>query len=662
MTRFALTILLPTLTWWLGGQAASGSRSWRGPGQAVAIGLVAPAAMVRAFERSPLEQLLAWTLSVVAWGGVFVAGDPMVFAACALVGAAWGGWLGVLTASSRGEAGVPTAPPSPAPRASTRHEPAEHPEAEEAELGFRLSLRCPTCGAEVLLPAYHRMARCGYCNSVHLVEGTPEVLAAVVPDAVCSAEGVKRAVVKHLRHCHYLERYDQVVRPIVARQKDDRRQTDLEALLTGDQNIAANAAEARVEREADAYAEKIAPRVRVTLSRGFLAPYWHRAGTLYQAAFGRDEGGEKQMSFAVTTLETSLAATGETLPEMGKLSYLRALRPLVGSPESALPALPADRAESELDDRLRQLGQRQVELGMHALARHAVFVPEVTALVFRPWYLAEGDLDGAPFSLLVDGGAGEVVGSAPTLGATPRPLDSPGEPSEILVPNRCPDCAGELPFAPDAIAVLCPSCFRLVTPVGARWSTMPYQREEALQGCWSVPFWRFPLRLRLSDGDLVVDLPHLTDGVDGTLDQIGDAPPRPQEFYVPAFRTRVDKSGLHLYRQLWPIVEGRPRELSAERFTPETPPGQGVAVTLPAEEASVFAGVYLALAFTHRDLARADARGVRERFLGAHLEGTPELAFLSVPAEVMEPFRYILGRHRAPSVASLDGTPEPSAP
>ncbi len=113
---------------------------------------------------------------------------------------------------------------------------------------------------------------------------------------------------------------------------------------------------------------------------------------------------------------------------------------------------------------------------------------------------------------------------------------------------------------------------------------------------------------------------------------------------MPAFRTRVSRAGVRLYRRLWPAVQGRPHELQAERFSPARPPARVVEVTLPAAEARAFARVYLALAFTQRDLARAQVKRVREMFLSAQLEGEPDLVFLTLPDALVGPFDTLFGR------------------
>lgn len=189
------------------------------------------------------------------------------------------------------------------------------------------------------------------------------------------------------------------------------------------------AMEAQVEWEADRYAQRIAPRLRVTSWKGFLAPYWHRMGTLYQVAFGRDAEGSKRMEFVVATLEGSAPANPTPLPAMGKLSYLRALHPLAGSPEGSLPALPASLGQEQIEHKALQPSERRIDLSITPIAQRGAFVPEAVALVYRPWHLVTAELDGSTHGLLVDGGAADVVGEATFASLNAEPLPPPARKS-----------------------------------------------------------------------------------------------------------------------------------------------------------------------------------------------------------------------------------------
>jgi len=54
---------------------------------------------------------------------------------------------------------------------------------------------------------------------------------------------------------------------------------------------------------------------------------------------------------------------------------------------------------------------------------------------------------------------------------------------------------------------------------------------------------------------LIVDFERLTDGIDGTLDRTDGQVERPGHVLVPAFRTRLSRTGVRLYRRLWQAVQ-----------------------------------------------------------------------------------------------------------
>ncbi len=651
MIGWLAAVLVPGALWALGARLAA-RREAKPSLRVDALAGFLGAGGLLAWRRRPFaEQAAAWVVGGVEWAGAFVIRDPEVFVAFGLVGAAWaaGLALGSLRPAAREQA-APPPPPAPPTRVARPENDRGEPE------GFALEMRCPTCGAALAVPVYHRMAHCDFCGSEHVVLGRHDRLTVVIPDAVTSEAALQRAVVRHLRDRRYLELYDAKVRPLV-RDPAVRAGEDGELRLAGPvPNLAlVNAADAEVSRAADEWAARLAPRVTVRAWRRFLSPYWHRLGTLYQAAFGRDRDGTKRMEFAVTTVEGSLLAASYPLPAMGKLSYLAALRPLLGAPEAATPALAVELDAGAIDTRVQQLSRRSAELSISPIALHSTLVPEVVALVYRPWHVAEVEVDGSRRELLVDGGAARVEGEAPALELPTAPAPPPATEPPVLAPSRCPECGADLPFTPDSVASLCRSCFRLIELAGPRPTAVAYLREEPAAGCRQVPFWRFPLRLRTAAGRLITDLPHLTDGIDGTFDQIGDRPAVAQTFFVPAFRTRVGKAGVQLYRRLWPAVQGRRRDLTRERFGPAAPPDRVVEVTMTAAEGRAFARVYLAISFSQRDLARAEVKGVRERFLGAELEGEANLAFLTLPEELLGPFDGILGRPRLMALANLEG-------
>ncbi len=652
MTALAAAVLLPSAGW-VAGRVLAG-RTPPPAAALVAAGAAMPPLSVAWAERTFFEQLLAWAVALVGWGGLLVGRDPQVLAAAALVGGTWSAVLALTRPR-------PAPPPSPSVVAAERTSPPPPPgvaaadESAGDDFAFHISVACPACGAAVSFPVYHRMAACEFCGSRHLVRSAQDTVEAVIPDTVTDADRVADAVVAHLRHARYLELYDRRVRPLVER-SNAAADDELAPFLAGSPvSPVVAAAEAAVNAAADRYADRIRPTVEVLDWERFLAPYWHQAGTLYQAAFGRDREATKRMEFSVTALEDSLPASPVPLPAMGKLSYLRALRPLRGAPEESVPALAPERPAADLTARLEARRSRTADFGIRVIAVHSTFVPTVRALVWRPWHRARVAAAGATMTVLVDGGAGSVA-AAPPPAELPTAARTADADTEVeLRPCRCPECGAELAFAPDAASHLCPNCLRCLHRTAGRWSAEPYLRDGR-PGDWFLPFWRFPFRLRTADGELVEDLPHLTDGIDGTFDQIGDAPARPEWLLVPAFRVRLSKNGIRFYRRLWLELALRPPSLRRRRFDLDAPAPNVVGATMPREEARIFAGIYLALAFTRRDLARAEIRGVRARFLEARVEGAPELAWVALPSGLVEPHRALVTVPLPPALEKLRGS------
>lgn len=648
----ALAVLAIPTAALLAGRAAATAWPERLPlPAAIAVGALTPPAAAAWYERSFVEQTIAWAVGLVGWGGLLIGRDPYVLAASMLVGGVWAALLGLPTSAAPARDAAPHPGPSSAPAASLADEPTEE--------DVRIDLPCPSCGAAVTFPVYHGMAQCRFCSSRHLVQRDDATLLTVIPNAVASEAGIVSAVTAHLRHLKYMELYDRTVRPLVQQRAAQQAEAPHQATsshLEGVTLAAINAAEERVNRAADAYATRLAPHVKVLSWRPFLAPYWHRSGTLYQVAFGRQEDGAKRMELAITHLEGSQPGSSLPLPAMGKLSYLRTLRPLRGAAEANLPALPVEGGREELAARLETMHDRRASFSFRTITVRGAFIPEVDALVWRPWHAAGVAVRDHPHEFLVDGASGRVAALAPppltTLGG---PASPPADEQIRLAPSRCPVCGAELEFVPDAAAHLCRNCFRLLDASTRRLRPRPYLRENPGAGHACVPFWRFPLALRTAEGAVIRDLAHLGDQIDGVLDQVGDRPQQQSHLFVPAFRLRLTRAAVRFYRRLWPLLHATPRSPRATPFDTTSAPAETWPLTLPAGEARTFGAMYLALSFSSRDLARAEIRGVRARFLDATLEGEPEPVYLSLAAELVSPFRGLLRSSHAPAVARLAG-------
>lgn len=613
------------------------------------VGALAPPLVVAWYQRPFPEQAAAWVVSLVGWGGLLLARDGAVLAAAMLAGGVWAALVALPTSGADGALQASSSPAMGPPPPKAAEEEGEH---------VRLELPCPSCGATVTFPVYHGMAQCRYCGSRHLVQREEAALLTVLPNSVTTEGEVIDAVVAHLRHQKYLELYQRRVQPLLPRVGVEPEGAPLtsSAPLDPVTLAAVNAAEKQVNRAADRWAAALRPQVKVLSWQPFLAPYWHRSGTLYQVAFGRAEDGSKRVDFAITHLEGAQRACSVPLPEMGKLSYLRSLRPLLGAPEASLSALPVEGGREELAQRLTSQEQRRASFPFRVIAVRGALVPQVEALVWRPWHLAQVSVRGRRHELLIDGAASRVAGQPPPALPSLSTPPTPTEREQIrLAPCRCPACGAELTFIPDAVAHLCGNCFRLLDASPPRLRPLRYLSELPCKGHGSLPFWRFTLALRTPEGHLIRDLDHLGDQLDGVLDQVGERPQGQSHLYVPAFRLRLSRGAVRFYRHLWPGLHNVPRTPRPHPFDPTASPEEVWPVTLPADEARIFGTMYLALSFTPRDLARAEARGMRTRFLEATLEGTPELTYMNVPVELLAPFRGLLRPSSAPAVTRLVG-------
>jgi hypothetical protein len=525
---------------------------------------------------------------------------------------------------------------------------------------YCVEVRCTECGAAVPVPVLHHMAHCGFCGSDHLVVGHEETLLVTLPERVYDSNVLREALLDHYRYQYYLKLYGRMVAPLA---RNATESTPSGALVNRTEfDAAIDGAEIAVSRKADSYRARLADNLHVGHTMHFLTPYRHGMGTLYQAAFGRSpRDHEKLLRFEVGTIEASLSATTAVeLPPMGKLSYLRALRPAVDlAPD--LRTLPMDGSDDDLEKGFGDLDRKRLARDIQVIKLGSRFTREVTAVVWRPWWIAEVRGPDIDETVLLDGAAGSVVGPAPridesTLVELPHEARKPGR-GLRFVPMECPTCGHEFSFDPDAVLHFCHNCHRVCDVVEGRKVDVPYGHiplpDEA--GWDLVPFWRFPLRLRTGDGELLTDLMRLKDGIDGTFDQIGeDAPNRQHVFYVPAIRCINPRLMANAFNRLflYAIRNRPPKEL--KRFPTDLRP-QPWTVSLAEAEARDLAPLYLANAFSRRDIARVNIHQVASWLFEATQDTEGHLMYLSVPRVVTEPFRRYVGRFRDDAVHYVTG-------
>ncbi len=657
---FLLSLLAPPAAAALAAVAFRG----RAPGPATTIGLnaIAPGAGLAATGRPTLEVVLA---VMFAQASLLVTGG-LANASFLLPVAAIGGlWASVHTPLNPILLAASDRPPSSGRHAgrrplatvvtgSGRHR-EDAPDAQSEEAGYAVIVRCTECGADVDVPVLSHMASCTFCGSNHLVIGHEDTLFVTLPDHVTDDATLTEVILDHYRYRHYLELYRRAVAPLEAGTTEMSQSGTLVSRPEGEAAVAA--AEAAASRRADAYRAKLAAKLQVRPRLRFLAPYRHGVGTLFQVAFGRIRPSmDKDLRFAVRTIEAStLATTAAELPPMGRLSYLRALRPAALCDE-AVRTLPLDLGADHLRRAFGELDRKQLVRDLDIIRLGVKFSHEISAVVWRSWWIADVEGPQISESLMIDCAASSVAAAAPDIDRSIlEPL--PGQAREPgtglrFIPMECPTCGHEYPFDIDAVLHFCTSCHRVCRIEGDRKRTVSYAHQPAPGNgtCDLAPFWCFPLRLRSADGRLVTDLMHLKDGIDGSFDQIGeDAAAGHHMVLAPAFRCINSRLMATAFERVFSHTLRRPPQLEDGRF-PMTEAPRPWSVSLDEDEARTLLPLYLAHAFGPRDLARVRVDHVANWVFDAVQEAPGTLVYFPLPRAVTEPFRDYVGRYRSQAV------------
>jgi len=570
---------------------------------------------------------------------------------------------GPATSPQTAKMSTDTASPATRSRSAVPSEQARPPTAPEVEeAGYAVALRCTECGAEVEVPVLAHMAQCIFCGSKHLVVGHDENLFVTIPERVAGVDELREALLDHYRYQHYLKLYKSSVAPLERATADSS--TSGIMVTRPEVGIASAAAEMAVTKKADAYRARLSAKLEIGNTLRFLAPYRHGMGTLYQAAFGRSQDNqEKKLRFAIGTVEAALLATRSMdLPKMGKLSYLRALIPAAQCSSDA-KTLPLDVDGEALQRAYGNLDQKQLMRDLQVIRLGVEFSSEVQAVVWRPWWIAEVKGPGIHESLLVDGGGGSVAGAAPylnpeTLVDLPEEAQTPGT-GLRFVPMECPTCGHEFPFDTDAVLHFCRNCHRVCGVDGEHKFEISYVHQTAPEdeGHDLVPFWYFPLRIRTADGNVLTDLMHLKDGIDGSFDQIGDtAEMRRHGILVPAFRVINPRLMALAFQRLFLFSLRRPPRIIEERFPLDEKPTPW-SVNLEEAEARKMLPLYLCNAFGRRDIARVNVNQVSAWLFESRQETNGKLAYVPVPKQITEPFRQYVGRYRSRAVRHAESRP-----
>jgi hypothetical protein len=632
-----------------------------GPVTVIALNALMPGSGLVAAGRSTVEIVLGVLFaqaSLLVTGGLENIG---FLAPVAIVGGLWGSMHTPLNpielAASSGPARYPAdGAETPRPAITTRQngDPTNSDDTRATETGYSVSVRCTECGADVEVPVLAHMAKCGFCGSEHLEEGHEDTLYVALPEKVTDITGLTDVILDHYRYQHYLKLFQRTVAPL------ERRTTEVAetgAIISRREvEAAAAAAEAAATKKADSYRAKLAASLRIGSTQRFLAPYRHGMGTMFQLAFGRSQvDQEKQLRFAIGTIEAAALATeAAELPAMGKLSYLRALVPAANC-SSSLKTLPLDMGAEELDRVYGDLDRKRLVRDVEVIRLGVKFAEEVNAVIWRPWWIAEVAGPGISETLLVDAGAASVAGTAPhinleVLEDLPDVARQPGT-GLRFIPMECPDCGHEYPFDIDAALHFCTNCHRVCGLEDSRKREVAYSHQEATDEPHDmVPFWRFPLRLRTGDGQLLTDMMHLKDGIDGTLDQIGeDAAVRSHAVLAPAFRCINSKLMILAYERTAHYSFRHPPQLSEGRFPLDARP-RPWSISLDEPEARSLLPLYLGFALGRRDLAKVNLSQVSSWLFEASQEARGQLCFMPIPRPVTEPFRRYVGRYRSRAV------------
>jgi hypothetical protein len=222
---------------------------------------------------------------------------------------------------------------------------------------------------------------------------------------------------------------------------------------------------------------------------------------------------------------------------------------------------------------------------------------------------------------------------------------------------ECPTCGHEFPFDTDAVLHFCHNCHRVCGVDGDRKHEVEYAHEALphRNDLDVVPFWYFPMSVRTTDGEWITDLSHFKDGIDGTLDQIGDdAQMRRHGILVPAFRCINPRLMSNAFHRLLLHTLRHPPQLSAERFPLESKPTPW-SVSLSEPNARTLLPLYLANAFSRRDLTRVNVNQVAAWLFSAQQEAPGKLVYIPVPRPVTEPFRTYVGRYASRAVRHARG-------
>ncbi len=98
------------------------------------------------------------------------------------------------------------------------------------------------------------------------------------------------------------------------------------------------------------------------------------------------------------------------------------------------------------------------------------------------------------------------------------------------------------------------------------------------------------------------------------------------------------------FNSLFASVMKNPPQIIENRYSLDVKPSP-FTIALAERDAQSLAPLYLANAFTRRDIARVNVHQIGDWLFNANLESRGRLTYLTVQRTITEPFRRYIGRH-----------------
>jgi ribosomal protein S27E len=493
---------------------------------------------------------------------------------------------------------------------------------------FHVTVACPKCGASAGFAEADVSRTCEFCGSLLVLveEGVEPVF--YLPNRLGEHAALVDALATH--HCNRE----------APRIRDRFR----------DPNNPTPVLEWYVEQEVERLRERHLRDIVVDAVEVLWAPYRLALGDLGQAFVGRDRSGARHVSFRVFALECTLRgyrAEGINLRDRGLKIGLGNLR-LLTPPEIARLGGRFLAAEGSLEaprEWATSLLDRAQDRTLAALQPpRAALLDLRQSFVFKPFVFVDYRLGGKNRSLLLDGSTAIAAGEPPAAEreelfrtaafAPPRP---PRVESLIRVhASRCPVCGHDQAVERRARLHMCTVCNRVLALEDSGMRSLSYvwgDGADVRPGspvAW-VPFWRFPFRLRASDGRTYHSL---ASWLGDMLPEWPQAVAGGSHLAVPATRSiahpDLDQAFGRLARAVSLGFEGAVR---SGPILPDTA-GHRVPVTLGARQAAAVAPLLLYALIDGPRRSRVGSAEVRRSLRDAALElAEPELLFLSGAVE-----------------------------